>query len=264
MKKNLKNRVGDFWIENNEAMPREWRSTLVSRFIEELQIEGVTMDELSAPTIKHPQLIKKSTSMRHSALDILADFIMNIDMIEERKSEYPVLNVEAELYREKKSVSIIFDEQIEYDSDAPMPPNSIYEHTFNTENPVEEALFSEKVQYSIEELREVIRQVKEDIDHYVVIYADGSDWNAENKEKKRTPENVREAILTLDETKIKMCSECGCAFYSRNARQIVCDVMRHPKYKKMTFCAYERNKRQTSDRKRKYTLPILNQTFFQL
>jgi hypothetical protein len=269
----LKGLVLDFWIENNEAMPREWRSVLVQKFIEGLEERGFTERDLMKKKIKHPQLVKKAVLTRHSTFDILGDFIMNINMMEEREAEYPVLNVEAEYYREKRSRekerSIVFDEEIMATQDGEemkLPPYSIREDKFNTENPVEEALFSEKVQYSIEELREVIRQVKEDPEHYVSIYADGSEWNAENKEKKRTPENVREAILSLDETKIKMCSECGCAFYSRNARQIVCDVMRHPKYKKMTFCAYERNKRQTSIRKRNkiYTQPILNQTFSQL
>ncbi|MNW56148.1 hypothetical protein D3C74_338520 [compost metagenome] len=80
---------------------------------------------------------------------------------------------------------------------------------------------------------------------FVLKYADGSAWSREDSIKRRTTENVRQAIERIDIRRVRMCEVCGNAFYSHSAqpgRVKMCDIMVHPQHKKKYFCQVERNR----------------------
>lgn len=246
-------KVIEFLTKHKDA-PREARCSLVRQFTDELiERDGLTALELQSWTMKHPDLTRKRTAVRHSILEVLADFILDVNMYEERHAEYPIMNAEAELRREAQrkmhEYQIILDEHAEEYGYEPVP-GAVYEHTFNTGNPVEDALFDdvEHGRMTAEALRDMIRQVKANPEPFVRKYADGSAWNAERPEKRRTKRAVRAAIRTLDERRVRTCRVCKNGFYSRNGRY-VCDLMRSREDPSKSVCArvYEKNYKKFSE-----------------
>ncbi|PAK55411.1 hypothetical protein CHH75_03985 [Paenibacillus sp. 7541] len=85
-------KIQNFLIENKDV-PTAWRSELVKGLTEELESEGVVPALYYLWTMKHPALLRKGAKQQTIG-EILADFILNIDEIAERKAEYPVLGPE--------------------------------------------------------------------------------------------------------------------------------------------------------------------------
>jgi hypothetical protein len=248
-------KVIGFLTEHKDA-PREIRGELARELTDQLlEKDGCTPVDLQTWTMLHPDLIRKSSARRYGILEVLADFILDVDMIAERSAEYPITNAEADLYRDKKRKRheryLILDEHVsESDPDAPPPPGTIYEHAFNTGNPVEAALFNVQPsgQMTVEALRDLIRKIKTNPEPYVRKYADGSAWNADRPEKRRTKRAVRAAIRALDERRVRTCRVCRNGFYSRNGR-FVCDVVRSREDPSKSLCdrEYEKNYKKYSE-----------------
>lgn len=214
----------EFWRKNEKA-PQSWRNRLVEEFTEQWRFKV----DLTKPIMRHPKIYRKQRR-KYSILEVLADFILDVEQVAERNEEYPVQNREKmfndEKDRIKNELSIVFDSDYSGD-DYRTPPYSIEEYTFNTDNPVEDALFRKSKAETVEELRALLRHVKDNAELYVKRYADPTkDWNEETKDKKRTPENVRKAIYALELDRVRECKICGGAFYAHDRRQVVCDIQK--------------------------------------
>jgi hypothetical protein len=243
--------VHEFWRTHANAPPA-WRNQLVEQFLADLTEKGVN---LTAPIMRHPKTYRKSFR-RYSVLDIMADFLLDVDQVAERSQDYPVWNAEKALREErrqqKSELSIIFDEELDdnYDEYTRPPSYSILEHAFNKRNPIEELFFAEPRADTVEELTQLITEVKANEDYYVNKYADpNKPWNQTITDKKRTAKNVRKAIRSLDVTRVRECRVCGGAFYAHDRRRWICDVQPYPRVKRLSCCEYKNLRNQQEIRK---------------
>ncbi|MMZ52675.1 hypothetical protein D1872_144520 [compost metagenome] len=114
-KKPLFQIVNEFWDQNKNA-PCEKRNEIAQTFINELLTEGITMRQLQTLIrMRHPSIRIKDKRHRFTLLEIVADFILDIKMIPERKEEYPISNAEAQYYRERqrKEMEVSYEEYFE-------------------------------------------------------------------------------------------------------------------------------------------------------
>jgi hypothetical protein len=243
--------VHEFWRTHAKAPPA-WRNHLVDQFLADLTAKGVNLTE---PIMRHPKIYRK-TFRKYSILEIMADFLLDVNQVAERSEDYPVWNSEKALREERRQQqnerSIVFDEELEDHQDeyTRLPPYSVLEHSFNKRNPIEELFFAEPRAETVEELTQLINEVKANEDYYVNKYADpNKPWNQTVTDKKRTAKNVRKAIRALDVTRVRECRVCGGAFYAHDRRRWICDVQPHPRVKKLSCCEYTniKNHQKMSD-----------------
>lgn len=250
-------KIQNFIIENKDV-PTAWRSELVRGLTEELESEGFEPALYTLWKMKHPALLRKGATPQTIG-EILADFILNISEVAERKVEYPVLGPERahrnEKRREARELLIRFER--EDDSDY-QPPGTVYEDAFVDDNPVEDQLFGERCEMSAEELTDRLETIKRSPSAFIGKYADGTEWNRETPDKRRTIGNVAAAINGIDIRRVKMCLVCGNAFYSHSkqpGRVKVCDIIIHLEFKPKTQCQVTRDKALAILRKRKNKTP---------
>lgn len=259
-------KVARFLIDNAGASI-ENRIRLVTTLAEEILSDiteaGGDRDRLCVWKMRHPELMKKSDASLYTISDVLADFIMDIDQVAERAAEYPVSNAERsyreEAKRNKKEKSLILDED-ESDAESGWPkafkPGCVSESALTLDNPVERTLFGERRDMSAEELASELSAIQRKPAKFIRRYADGNAWNRQDSIRRRTAENVAEAIERLELRRVRSCTVCGNGFYVHSRRvggQKICDVMPHPRKKTVTFCQYEQDKalsRRRSQRKR--------------
>jgi hypothetical protein len=240
--------MNGFWDEFKNV-PRADRPGLAELCVIILKDHGVTQWDLQCLRMRHPSIRIKDKRPRFTVLDILADFVMDVKMKEEKDAEYQVMNVETEYRRDnrrqEKEAALILDEQVNgYDSS--WPTKSIigeYEHSFNDSNPVEEEVFNRKAsgQVNAEEFQKDLLEVKANANKYVKKFADNSAWNEDKPHIKRSKRRVRAAIRKLDINRVKTCRVCKNGFYSRNGRYI-CDVMRSKENESISVCDREYRK----------------------
>lgn len=204
--------------------------------------------------MQHPNTRRKDFRRKYSVLEVLTDFILDVNQVDERSQEYPINNAEKrfrdETKRQENELSVVYDEQRPNDENYRTPPCSIEEHAFNTSNPVENAIFREPTAETVEYLTALLKHVKDNEEVYVERYADpNKPWNEESPHKKRTPKNVRQAIRNLELERVRECRECGGAFYAHDRRQIVCDLQKY-KDSKLSMCQIK-NKRKNEKKARK-------------
>lgn len=263
LKSDITKRVAKFIIENKHATRNE-RAELVRVLTEEIlgQIveAGGDRDRLSIWMMRHPDLLKKNARM-YSVADVLADFIMDIDQVDEHYAEYPVYNAEKE-YRDNKEreqleMSLILDKESEGNDGGEWPTKKakgvISENSITPDNSIEDVLFDDS-SMSAKELAAKLTRIKERPDAFIRKYADGSAWNRTNGSKRRTPINVRHAIERIEVRRVRECIVCGNGFYSHSkqpGRQNTCDVMNHPKNKKMSVCQHTRDRMLSRERNRR-------------
>ncbi|ANA80161.1 hypothetical protein C7121_06270 [Paenibacillus glucanolyticus] len=246
-------KIQNFIIENKDA-PTVWRSELVRGLTEELESEGFVPALYWLWKMKHPALLRKGAAPQTIG-EILADFILNISEVAERKAEYPVLGPERahrnEKRREARELLIRFERDDDSDN---QPPGTVYEDSFVDGNPVEEQLFDERCDMSAEELIDRLETIKRSPGEFIGKYADGTEWNRETHDKRRTVENVAEAIERTDIRRVKVCLACGNAFYSHSkqpGRVKVCDTIIHLKFKPKTQCQVTRDRALAPLRKKR-------------
>jgi len=216
----------DFYYTNKKA-PRENRSQLADDFL----AEWASKVDVIKPMMTHPETRRKEFLSKYSIADILADFILNADIEAEKTEEYPVENpdkrVNGDRKREKKERHLVLDGELDdEEEDEPLPPYSVLEHDFNSEDPFE-ALFTESTAYQVEELTSLIEQTKRERSQTVQAYTDPSrPWNEETPNKYRTAKNVSRAIRELNIFRVRKCVVCGGAFYAHDWRRQTCDLQR--------------------------------------
>lgn len=242
-------KVKAFIIDNKDA-PTAWRSELVRKLTDELEAVGCDRGRYWTLTMRHPALLRKSAE-QFSIGDILADYIMNIDEVEERSAEYPVHGPEREFREEVKRTAR--ESLLRTERGEDYEPGTVYEDTFNKSKPVEDALFEPCPNMTADELRTELADIQRNSADFVQRYANGSAWNREDTQKKRTPANVRDAVMRLDLRRIRLCTVCGNAFYAHSpqyGRVKVCDVVAHLKRRDMSVCQVARDNALNLMRKR--------------
>jgi len=236
----------DFWGANKRT-PQRFRNKLTDDFLTEWQSKVNVMK----PIMMHPDTKRKDFKRSRSIADIMADFILDISQVDERKQEYPIENAEKafreNLKRQKLERSIVFQSESDRDSgrlgeDYRTPPYSVEEYTFNTRNPIEDRLFKEDKAETVEALSEKIFHVKKFREFYVATYSD------EMPEKGRNRKDVRVAIKKLDLTKVKMCRTCGGSFYAHYRGRIDCDIQQD-NIKNLSTCERKAHRNRNSTQK---------------
>lgn len=253
-RKEARKAVWEFIVKNSDT-PTSWRAELVRQFTDELFEKGCPRLAFWTWKMTHPALIRKGAP--HQTIgDILADYIMNIREIPERKAEHPVHGPEHN-HREALKRSALESQLL---TERPGEDDSVeivvYEDTFITDRPVEAALFDEPATMTGDELIGHLTRIQRNPEAFIQKYADGSAWNRENTIKRRTPENVRLAIDTLNFRRVRTCVFCGNAFYSHSkqpGRVKLCEIMIHPLDKTKFFCQKERDRALAVIRKHKDT-----------
>lgn len=264
LKSDITKRVAEFVIEN-KRVARDERPELVRILTEEIVLQiveaGGDRDRLGVWEMRHPDLLKKKGARMYSIADVLADYIMDIDQVDEHYAEYPVYNAEKEYRdnkeREKTEVSLILDKESEGNDGGEWPAKKakgvISENSITHNNSIEDVLF-DGISMSAKELAANLTQIKKRPDAFIRRYADGSAWNRTNDSKRRTPINVRHAIERIELRRVRKCVVCGNGFYSHSkqpGRQNACDVMNHPKNKKMSVCQHTRDRMLSRERNRR-------------
>ncbi len=277
-------KVYEFFNKNRKVTDREKRKALADEFISSLLSElEYNVSLLQKWTMLHPDYYKKKTDKRHNILEIMSDYVMNVDQVAERNAEHPVQNAEKdkrdqESRREREVTMEMKEPKFEEDYDSRV----VYEHMTTSDqvdNPLdilvlkedeeertkqrEEAnskllellLFEHKGTAStLEEFLDLIRLSKENVNHLVKLYADNEQpWNkkeAVKKEeekdyKKRTPTLVRNEILRLDESRVKECEVCGEAYYAHHNRndRKYCDLIQYDR--RFSLCQHRANNLKT-------------------
>jgi hypothetical protein len=216
-----------FLTDHNDA-PFPIRKLLVQYFCEEWQDKI----ELTKPLMLHPYCRKKDRN-QYSVHDILTDFLLDVDQVAERSEEYPVENADKRARRNNamrsKELSIVFDSERAGEDDYRTPPFSIEESALSSRDPIEEIFFAESCAETVEGLEDLLTEVKENEDYYVNMYADESEWNENQPDKRRTIKNVRAAIRSLDLKRVRECKECCGAFYAHDWRRHICDAQKYPR-----------------------------------
>jgi hypothetical protein len=221
----LNTKIKRFWYSNKHVKDGRQRSILVDALLAELFAAGYTVEQLRQTKIIHPKLARKERLKRYSVLDVLADFILDVDQVAERREDYPVLNAETERRRERERAAIEVP-LITYDDaedDDTLKPNEPV-----LANSVEDVLFKTK-DVTVDELKALIREVKENPDRYV--------WRF-SKRTGREPREVMRLIKRLDESRVKECVVCGGSFYAHDRRRQVCDLIPHPVNPRYSFCEF--------------------------
>ncbi|HZG87295.1 hypothetical protein [Paenibacillus sp.] len=94
-------RLERLWDQHRRD-PQQIRNKLAQEFIDALYAEGFDFKRMQREKMKHPQIRRKDKRPIFTVLDILADFIINAEMIPERSAEYPVANAEASFEGEQR------------------------------------------------------------------------------------------------------------------------------------------------------------------
>ncbi|MCZ0847985.1 hypothetical protein O0536_25490, partial [Brevibacillus laterosporus] len=68
----------------------------------------VSSYELQTLTMRHPDLVRKSSARRYSVLEVLADFFLDVGMGNERGAEYPITNASKDFRRAKERDGLEF------------------------------------------------------------------------------------------------------------------------------------------------------------
>lgn len=238
-------KIQEFVIEHKDT-PTAWRPELVRQLTDELEQGGVEQRLYWMWKMRHPSLLKKSAAYQTIG-DILADFIMNIGEVAEREAEYPVRGAEKtyrETVRSNQQEVLLRFERSELNSDY-QPRGTVFEDAIPHANSVEDVLYGEHTDMSVEELSGRLATVKQHPREFIGQYADGSPWNTTTVAKRRTPDNVGEAIKQIDLRRVRVCHVCGNAFYSHSVqpgRVKVCDILPHYKQKPKSICQVERDR----------------------
>jgi hypothetical protein len=213
----------EFWIKHNKA-PQRWRNLLVKTFVNRWKDKI----DLTKPIMKHPAT-KRRDYEKYSVLDVMTDFLLDVDQVIEKRKEYPVQNPDkrANEINKKHQREVIIRTDWDYEKEGPIPRGYIDEAALKHRNPIEEIFFSEPRADTVDELRALIDHVKANEDKYVAKYENPfRNWNDNTPNKKRTAENIRKAIRQLDKNRVRVCEVCGGAFYAHDLRRQVCDLQR--------------------------------------
>jgi hypothetical protein len=167
----LRKEVYRFWFHNYRRVKDHRRQVFVDALLIRLRRELQSEYYLTAELIPHPEKARKDFYHNHSVLEILADFLLRANQVEERSEDHPIYNPEKEFNdrESRKKVersmisgdnhSMMSGDKHDYGKDDSWPsgerqPYSIDEYEFNNEGkPVEEQLFAESQAETVDEFR---------------------------------------------------------------------------------------------------------------
>lgn len=213
--------------------------------------------------IRHPATKLRNYDRGYTIADVLADFIMRADQVEERKEEYPLSNpdhaVNGVFFRKEHERSIFFqyEEDVQKEGDT-LPAYSVKESDIVLPNSIEDILFAETVP-NIEQFRTELRKVKKFAEFYSTIFSE--EYGYDKRDALRR-------IKQLDLSRVRECEICGSAFYTHDLRRHICDMQRgiivhkekgkKPIYEVTDYstCEIERDNKKAQER---YKIGILDE-----
>ncbi|WP_088105240.1 hypothetical protein [Halalkalibacter urbisdiaboli] len=208
-----------FWYEH---YTKEYDTSRRNELVEEFAFKWLDNSKIKAdrPFIRHPATKKRQYNREYTVGEILADFIMRVDQVEERSKEYPISNPDHKLTgerdREAQERAIFFqweEDALDKERGETVPPYSVKESDFAQDCSIEDILFSEEVP-CVKAFRGRLRKVKRFAEFYATSFAEEYGYD-----KREILRRIR--VLNLD--RVRECLVCGGAFYARDMRMIYCD-----------------------------------------
>ncbi|KRG11556.1 hypothetical protein ACA30_15785 [Virgibacillus soli] len=213
-----------FWYEYyRKPLSQEKRNQLAEDFADKWL--DPTKIKIDKTFIVHPETKKKIKQRTCTVQEVLADFILRVNHFDERKEEYPIKNQEISIQdrmeRQKRELSILL--QSEYDKAVAeakekgiayrKPPYSVDEYRFNTESPVEYAVFSTE-SLDVKKYREELKNILEYPEYWAATLSKKYGYDEAETLKR---------IKALKLERVKECRVCGSGFYAHDMRRQVCD-----------------------------------------
>jgi len=234
----VQNALDAFWFENyTKLLTLEQRNQLAEQFAAEwVDPKKIKIDKTF---IRHPATKKRLYNRDYTVMDVLADFIMRVDQVEERSAEYPVANqdyaVTGAARRQQKERSIFSQgEEDAMEEGDKLPPYSVMESDIELANSIEDIIFAE-VAPDVEKFRAELRKVKRFADFYATTFAE--EYGYDKKDALRR-------IKRMDLSRVRECEVCSGAYYAHDLRQRYCDCQQNPN-EKLSTC--QRIAKKTND-----------------
>lgn len=173
--------------------------------------------DFSIPKYTDPTTRRKDYSPR-SLGDILANYTIFPNAVEERAEEYPVQSHEKEfrdnVKNDERNISINFDDKLN-DDDTKFTYSQVAEKKLCDDNTLEGTIFNE-----IETVATFKAKIEE-------VIADAADVACDFYIKEgRSIDDTLKRIRALKVERVRQCDECGGPFYAHSARRCTCDTQR--------------------------------------
>lgn len=227
----------DLWYKHytNDSLTIKERIAMTRTFKNEYADPGKI--KLDKAFLRHPATRLKDFSRSCTIGEILGDFVMRIDQVEEREAEYPVHGVEKvfrDTVKDRKRIIGIYS-QDEKDRDSAeesvqlrkygLPKQTVMTSYDMSEFSVvqQQSAVGEKViengidgeeTMTVRKFKRVLRLEKAKAKGYARLYAnDGYDYD-----------DALRRIRRLDVKRVRECIECGNVFYAHDNRRHICDL----------------------------------------
>jgi hypothetical protein len=235
-----------FWYEYyTKELTTDQRNELAGEFAEKW-LDGRKF-KIDKAFIRHPATKTRQYDRNYTVADILADFIIRADQVEERSAEYPVGNPDYEVsgtrQRQDKERSLYFKDDLDKPKEErdPLPPYSVRSNDIKLPNSIEDVIFAETAP-DIEQFRKELRRVKKYAEYYATSFAQEYGYDKTDALRR---------IKRLDLSRVRECEICGSAFYAHDLRRHVCDMQRGISDKKpsdQSACELERDRQASQKR----------------
>jgi hypothetical protein len=210
-----------FWYEHyTQPYTTEQRNKLAEGFIAKwLDPSKIKTDK---QFVRHPATKNRLKNRNYTVADVLADFIMRVDQVAERKAEFPVENTDRQvngaMQRQETELSIYFRDDLDKPPEErkPLPPYSVRANDIVMPNSVEDVLFTEHTP-DVARFRAELRRVKKYAEFYATSFAEEYGFDKADTLRR---------IKRLDLSRVRECEICGGAFYAHDFRRHVCDTQR--------------------------------------
>lgn len=208
----VKKALYKLWFKKyTKPISTEKRIELVEKFTEEwLDSDKIKVDKAF---IYHPMnlLKRRYDEPAITVAEVLADFIMRVDIVAERDEDYPILNAEGELTRADQRAEHetgLYSDDVDAEAGERVPYGVI------TEAEAIAQLYTPREPATVEQFTAELARVKK----YAEFYATSL---AEEYGYKKC--DVLQKIKGLRLERVKKCKICGGGFYPKNIRREVCD-----------------------------------------
>lgn len=231
---NLDLKVKKFWDLNyRKKVTTEDRIEIVRIFIKDtfnMEYDDFsTQEKYQHKKVRHPELWDKDRTSKHYLLDIMGDFIMRVNQVEERSfAEYPVKNpwkaYDSKKHEEIREVKLYLDEDISEDENGNENFWKLNEHL--------SAETQSKVDVTEDDLKFLIFEYKYNTEYWIK--------HIERKVREERKYIIKK-LKGLDETRVRTCKVCFNAFYAQDKRLTVCKLIKHLTTQKYSLCQYKNN-----------------------
>ena len=213
----LSRAVAVLWFEFDKvALTTTEREYIAQDFI----IRWISDWRLRSIRVVHPATRKKEKTdemFRVPITDVLGDFVMNPDIVAERRVDYPVENPDKEVRGERKRRKTEFSILLQEESDALKADGEEYPRGMVAESKLVKTHETELSEPDVDEFRAELLDVKRNAAEYATKYRDRFGY---------TEAETMQRIYDLDLSRVAECVSCGNAFYRHDLRQVYCDTQR--------------------------------------